>query len=590
MAQRDHAQQFLDALLRFVPEDKHALLWTRTNKISHWLSLQGGVGPVVDKAVELADADDVYVAVSVANAAGGPRNRIESANSRGLMGLWADIDIADEAVHKKSFSLPPTQEAAMDVLTRCGLPPSLIVHSGHGLQAWWLFAEFWSFDTEQDRLEAAGLAQRWNSTLRVHAAENKWIVDSTFDLARVMRVPGTFNRKIADDVKPVLLVEFDETLVYNPSDFEGFMVDDRYLASRGLSPARSYEPGTLVLSETAYPDPEKLEALRDNMPVFEATWQMKRSKKDMPDGSPSSYDASLAVQAARAGWSDQEIAALILAFRRKHKLEVAKALRPDYVKRTISFARNSVSLDDSSEAMEDVADALDDAKRSGDPEAVRDARRAALDVIGTQLGIEVLHIIRFTSEPPTFELVTPTQRIFLGGSDGILNQLRFRASVWETTGHSIPRFNGPQWDRLTALIPRAWEDQDLGADSTSRGQMEGWLQAYLAARPPVASLDDALDTEYPFVDDAGQIGIFGPSFTRWLWLTYQERVDPKALGRRLRSLGATPDKVNTTDARTQRPTSRSVWKLAGNGGGGGEPAQAAPAVPPAAPITALRSA
>jgi hypothetical protein len=47
----------------------------------------------------------------------------------------------------------------------------------------------------------------------------------------------------------------------------------------------------------------------------------------------------VAVQLVAAGWTDQEIADCLVAWRRRHGENVAKALRPDYVARTISKAK-----------------------------------------------------------------------------------------------------------------------------------------------------------------------------------------------------------------------------------------------------------
>lgn len=547
---------FMDALLGYAPDNLNSLLWTLQDKRSTWVPLDTPAGPeaVADRARTLADSGkDVYVAVSLAQFPGLPDTRIKSANAAGIMGLWADIDIADPDVHKK-WNLPPSIDAAIELLKSAQVEPTLIVHSGHGLQAWWLFNEFWSFDSEEDRLEAAGLAQRWNTTLQVRAAEKQWVVDSTFDLARVMRVPGTLNRK-GTPVMPVRLIHVDGPR-YNPDDFEPYCVDASFLAQRGLTPTRSYQPDKFELNDSLQPDFERFQALLDNDTTFEATWRMKR--KDLGDQSPSSYDMSLANQAARAGWTDKEIGALILAFRRTHKLDVAKAMRPDYIYRTISRARDALARDDSTEALDEVGEALDEAKRTGDDEQVKDARRAALDVIGQQLGLEVLHFIKYLSEPPQFALVTPTQTIPLGGADGILVWAKFRQAVWETVGHQIERFKAVEWDRITQLIPRAWEEQDIGAEATERGEVAAWLSQYLSQRPPVDTVSEAATSEYPYTAD-GRVVLFGPAFRRWLYLTYQERVTNKELGRRLRAFGCEPDKVNVED--DGKRTTRGIWRL-----------------------------
>jgi hypothetical protein len=546
-------KRFFAELHSDTPEHMHTLLWTLQDKRSTWVPLTAGPDTVASAARRLADSGkDVYCAVSAAAQPGLPETRIKSANSAGIMGLWADIDIADPDVHKK-WNLPPTIDAALALLDSTGVDPTIVVHSGHGLQAWWLFHEFWAFDSDDQRLAAAGLAQRWNTTLQARAAERSWVVDSTFDLARVMRVPGTLNRK-GTPVMPVTLIAADGPR-YSPDDIDAHTVDETFL--RGVSAARSYQPDDVEVSEARQPDFERFQALIDNDPVFEATWRMKR--KDMPDQSPSSYDFSLAIQAVKAAWTDQEITDLIIGFRRNNRLDMQKALRPDYCPRTIAKARDAVARDASTEELDDVVEALEAAKRSGDDEQVKDARRAGLDVVSSQLGIEVLHFIKYLSEPPAFALVTPVKTIDLGAADGILVWAKFKQAVWESVGHSIPRFKATEWDRITQVIPAAWEEADVGSEATDRGEVAAWLGQYLSQRPPVDTIDEAAASEYPFKDESGRVVMFGPAFRRWLYLTYQERVNHKQLGKRLRAFGCEPDKVNVEEA--GRRTSRSVWRL-----------------------------
>jgi len=74
---------------------------------------------------------------------------------------------------------------------------------------------------------------------------------------------------------------------------------------------------------------------------FAETWAHARD--DLP--SLSDYDLSLASQAVDVGATNQEIANLIIHFRRDHgnAADLAKALRPDYIARTIAKARSNRS-------------------------------------------------------------------------------------------------------------------------------------------------------------------------------------------------------------------------------------------------------
>ena len=70
----------------------------------------------------------------------------------------------------------------------------------------------------EDRQAAYHLLHRLQATIQAVAKLHGWDVDSTFDLARVLRLPGTYNRKVPDDPKPVEIIEAHEDRRYNPSD------------------------------------------------------------------------------------------------------------------------------------------------------------------------------------------------------------------------------------------------------------------------------------------------------------------------------------------------------------------------------------
>ena len=123
-----------------------------------------------------------------------------------IPGVWADIDVRGE-VHKAA-NLPPTLADAMSIIRGVGVRPSLIVESGYGLQAWWLFKEPWVFTSDRDRHAAKSLAVRWQALLRREASRNEWTVDATADLTRVLRIPGTINHKISGSPK---LVKYHDT-------------------------------------------------------------------------------------------------------------------------------------------------------------------------------------------------------------------------------------------------------------------------------------------------------------------------------------------------------------------------------------------
>jgi putative DNA primase/helicase len=118
------------------------------------------------------------------------------ADSHALAFLWADVDYGTVG-HKPvpgGLPLPPDEGAAREIIAK--LPtPTLIVHSGGGLYPLWLF-ERPVFITEANRPEVRVRSQDWQTMIKNKAADLGWHYGSGVgDLARVLRLPGSVNRK-----------------------------------------------------------------------------------------------------------------------------------------------------------------------------------------------------------------------------------------------------------------------------------------------------------------------------------------------------------------------------------------------------------
>lgn len=123
------------------------------------------------------------------------RGRGGEADSLALPGLWADLDIAGPG-HKTAETLPPDEGAARRIIATSGLPePTLWVHSGGGLYPWWLLDK--PAEITPDTIGAIrDLSNRWQVVIGRAADKLGWHYGTGVgDLARVLRVPGTVNRK-----------------------------------------------------------------------------------------------------------------------------------------------------------------------------------------------------------------------------------------------------------------------------------------------------------------------------------------------------------------------------------------------------------
>ena len=150
----------------------------------------------------------------------------------------------------------------------------------------------------------------------------------------MLRLPGTLNHNGADGPVEVRILENRFDLHYAVDDFEQFLP-----AEESVDETTHDVVEELVLNADAEPPALKLLDVASTSPAFWETWNRQRG--DLADSSQSGYDLSLATITALGGWTDQEIANLIIAHRRRHGEKPEKALRGDYVRRTIGKARRA---------------------------------------------------------------------------------------------------------------------------------------------------------------------------------------------------------------------------------------------------------
>jgi P4 family phage/plasmid primase-like protien len=181
---------------------------------------------------------------------GEPTTRGYSETAVAISGLWVDVDVKDPAHTEQN--LPPTKEAAQALVAEFPLPPSLVIDSGHGLYGWWLFRELWTFATDEERQAAERLAKQFLLTLQGIAEKHGWKIDPTADLARLLRAPGTVNRKL--ESVPVRVIEYNDVR-YNPGDFEPYLTQEKP------------HPGTTHTRSADYPlDTERLKEALEHIP------------------------------------------------------------------------------------------------------------------------------------------------------------------------------------------------------------------------------------------------------------------------------------------------------------------------------------
>lgn len=296
--------EFLTALWGAEPPG-YVLVWDLLTKKSRFSRKPVPVPP---------GSPDVYTGVGLAHKSHGTKRRTRSDEVIAIPGLWADVDVSPKAC--------PTWDDA-ETVVRTLAEPTILVHSGAGLHAWWLFDVPWRFRTRGDQRLAARAVAQWQKLLRERSG---FPLDYTHDLARVLRLPGTDNAKRTPH-HPVEVIETgprherDELIEIAALAGE---VDAGYTLGCPQADVRLAEPGNH--------DPRVAEHLYRVSPQFALLWHHKRALPSL-----SEYDFALGHIVALAGGSDQQIADTIAAHRAYWN--DPKGGRYSYLSRTVGKIR-----------------------------------------------------------------------------------------------------------------------------------------------------------------------------------------------------------------------------------------------------------
>ena len=465
---------FFDVLFRDVPDNLLVNVWTMPDKKSYWRKTSSHLPKgLLDK--------DIYFGVGLSDQPRGANQRLKSGQVSAITCVWADIDYG--AGHAKV--VPPDQATVDQLIRKCGALPSIIIHSGNGWHCYWLFESPWIFTDDGERRAAGQLVEQWQSHLRSVFQAEGYGLDATHDLTRVLRVPGTKNLKDSENPKEVKLfwpevADLADAKRYSREQLYAVMGRRRPKKASGWlqmpSGLKPVQIDQLVLDPAAE-CPEKLfYALMANSEEFQNTWLHKR--QDMTDRSPSGYDMALANIAASAGWADQEIADLIIAWRREYGHDVGKALRADYIKRTIAKARVSSTIDRDMDAIEPRE------------EITEEKQGHYLEVIAERLGFPIARVIKQGLENSQYSIILPDgSEIYVGTATTLLNITRFRACVFDATQISVPAHKQDAWHRTCETLARMAEVVD-DQDAIELELVGGWLDMYLEDKRCRAASDD----------------------------------------------------------------------------------------------------
>ncbi len=151
-------------------------------------------------------------------------------------------------------------KVALREAVKLGLPkPNAVVLSGHGAHLYWLFQQAYAFGIEQH----TKMSRAFSAWMKLHAPKLAQDTNSLVDFVRVLRPPGTFNRKDLANPVPVTLAADDGGYVSLPA-LRAFVAEASALqgstqfsrAPRAAAPVAqpaSTGVGSLVVAEAPSP-------------------------------------------------------------------------------------------------------------------------------------------------------------------------------------------------------------------------------------------------------------------------------------------------------------------------------------------------
>lgn len=306
-----------------MPDGLYLQVWAKWSTKSHSSYLEHWVG--LDGIVATHRNHDLYVGCSAVAKKLSATVRGKAKDAAAICGLWADLDVAASYADSTEQAIEAAHSLA---------EPSALVNSGGGVHAWWLFDEPWIFASEDERVEAAQLAEAWVEALRQKV---KFKLDSVGELARVLRLPGSYNQK-QEPERPVELLSTAGVTFPRASlaELAGPRRRPRAAALNGLDESADVEMSDDVPWEA-------LRRIRDFNEVFDRTWTMQRRDATAKAWSASQWDQSVMSQLVAGGMPDVEAIAATRQFRREHGDEKDKLNRPDYWQRTLRKAKSGSS-------------------------------------------------------------------------------------------------------------------------------------------------------------------------------------------------------------------------------------------------------
>lgn len=199
---------YLQSLYGPANGEGYLTVWNKATKATvRYPATPEGLAQAEARMLQTSITTDVYFGWCLQSAPSGA-GRGSSSTVVYSPGIMFDADLLSDTlgVHAQT-ALPRSRSEVEAWIAEVGIPaPTMIRSSGNGLYLDWLHDEPVFMRTPQERAEYAALVEGFQRRLLASAQERRgWRFDFTGDLARVTRMPGTWNHKTSP-AKPVEVI------------------------------------------------------------------------------------------------------------------------------------------------------------------------------------------------------------------------------------------------------------------------------------------------------------------------------------------------------------------------------------------------
>ena len=526
----EQTRQFLNHLYPDgIPKSQHLLLWTIPGKTSYWFTDTDSAS----ESLDLMGQKNIYIGCGLSPQDFGASRRAPAKDISGIPGLWADIDYGADGHKGKTY--PPDQATALKILDDLAVRPTLVIHSGNGLQAWWLWDKPWIFADEADHTRATDVSKAWGEILI--QAGGDYSVDSVSDLSRVLRVPGSENVKDPNLPKPVRMLIQDGPRWKNHETFIKQAGID--ITVEALAPSKKKPSKVSANIPKGDPPGAKMTILWSVDPQARDAW-IGEPAPWLKDQSDSSRDLSIATRAAMAGWNDLELGQLLRAGREHRGADLK---HPGYYDLTI---RKASENSNKPLHIREADEALGIDPDSATPEA-------RLEKISELIGVDpaITKLTKTDGDPVVYRMYWKGRKMELGDGGGILEQSKFRRIMFDLAGVVVPRRKAPEWDKIAQMFANCVTVLEVGAEGEATTQVEQYLESYFEAFGGDLSVEWKVRAQErePFIKTVGQedrlyFTLTGSQgLSTFVWSNYAVRPNATKFAGILRELGWSPEKM-----------------------------------------------